>query len=519
MKAGAHRPHGRPETEGPGDHLSPGAVGTELSDSLVGDVRRGLAWSSLNSVVLRLGSVVVGIVLARLLAPEDFGVYAIALTIQAILVTLVDLGLSVDLVRTDDPTRRAPTVATLSLASGIALALLMTLTAGAVADAMDAPDAAGVIAVLSWTLVIAGAGIVPYAQLQRNLQQRELFACSIGEFTSGTAVTIGLILLGMGPMALAIGRMVAQLTNTSLQFVLARVRPRFALDPDIARSALAFGLPLAAANLLSWAVMSVHTIAIAGIAGTTALGLYVLAFNISSWPMSTIGQAIRGVSLAGFSRASRERRDGGGFALALSLSWALALLVGVLLAALAQPVVALLYGARWSASASVLAALGIFGALRVAIDLIATYLLARGTARAVFYVQALWLLSLIPVVVIGTHWKGIAAAGWSHLIVAAVVVLPAYAIALGRVGVPLRQLVGAMWLPAAAALPTWCAAHAVATQVQRPLLALLLGGLAGCGVYVALCYRWLRRLLPEGSLRRRKRATRLTERPQAEGAM
>jgi lipopolysaccharide exporter len=497
---------------------APGATGAELTGGISGDVRRGLAWSSVNSLVLRLGTLLLGIVLARLLAPEDFGVYAIALTIQSILVTLADLGMSVDLVRARDPARRAPTVATLSLVSGALLALAMSLTAKPIAAAMDAPDAAPVIVVLSWTLVISGAGVVPYAQLQRNFQQRELFACSVVEFATGTALTIGLILSGMGPMALAIGRVVAQCATTSLQFVLARVRPHFGFDRDIARSALAFGVPLAGANLLSWAVLSVHNVAIAGIAGTAALGLYVLAFNVSSWPMSAIGQAIRGVSLAGFSRASRDREGDGGFALALSLSWAAGLLVGVLLAALAQPLVVSLYGSRWSTSASILAALGIFGALRVALDVIATFLLAKGTTRAVFYVQALWFLTLIPVVVVATYWKGVEAAGWSHLAVAAIVVLPAYALALRRVGVPLRSLVGAMWLPAVAAVPTWCVAHAAATQVQRPLLGLAVGGLAGCAVYVAVCYRWLRRLLPATGWRRRRRTTPLAEHAQPEGA-
>lgn len=497
----------------------PDAVIAEPGANLGGAVRRGLVWSAVNSLVLRLGSLVLGIALARLLSPEDFGVYAIALTMQSVLVTLADLGMSVDLVRAEDPARRAPTVATLSLASGVVLALAMTLSADAVAAAMDAPEASGVIVVLSWTLAISGAGVVPYAQLQRNFQQRELFACSVLEFTAGTAVTIGLILLDVGPMALAIGRVVAQFSTTALQFVLARVRPRLALDRQIARSALRFGLPLAGANVLSWTLLNIDNVVIAQIGGTTALGLYVLAFNISSWPMSAIGQAVRGVSLAGFSRASRDGGADGGLSLALSLSWAAGLWVGVLLAALAGPLVAVLYGARWSAAAAVLAALGFFGALRVALDVVATYLMARGAARAVLYVQVLWFVALIPVVVVGMHWKGIAGAGWAHVVVAVVAVLPAYAIALGRVGVRVRSLVEAMWLPPLAAIPAWLAARAVAAAVERPLLSLVLGALAGSVVYVAICYPWARRLLVEANLLRGRRTTRLTERAQPEGAM
>ena len=491
------------------------AVDAESTQNLAGSVRHGLIWSTVNSLVLRMGSLVVGMILARLLAPEDFGVYAIALTVQSVLLTLTDLGMSVDLVRAKDPESRAPTVATVSVLSGAVLALAMTMTARPVSTLMGAPNAAGVIMVLSWTLLIAGAGVVPYAKLQRDFQQRKLFASSVTDFVTGTTVTIGLILIGLGPIALALGRVVAQLAATSLQFVMAHVKPRFGFHREIAREALAYGIPLGLANLLSWALINIDNVVIARVAGATALGLYVLAFNVSSWPMSAIGQAVRSVSLAGFSRTSEDRGDGG-FGTALSLTWAVALPAGVLLAALSQPLVELLYGERWSRSATVLGALGMFGALRVALDLMATYLMARGAARPVLWVQILWFCSLIPAVIIGTRWKGIAGAGWSHLFVSAVLILPAYVIALRRFGVPPRIVASSMWLPTLAALPTWWAAHTVAGALDAPLPALVLGSLAGVAVYLMLCYRWLRGLLPAGMRRRRRVAPSVIDVPHPE---
>jgi lipopolysaccharide exporter len=493
------------------ERSSRGPVTTEPT-AIAAAVRRGLLWSTLNGVALRLGSLAVGMVLARLLSPEDFGVYAIALTVQAVLATLVDLGLSADLVRAEDPARRAPTVATLSLCSGVALALAMTAAARPVAALMGAPEATAVVAVLSWTLVLTSAGVVPYALLQRGFQQRRLFGSSVADFTVGTTVAIALILLGMGPIALAIGRLAGQTIATTAQFLLARVRPRFGFDRSIARSSLGLGVPLAGANVLSWALLNVDNVVIAHVAGTTALGLYVLAFNVSSWPMSAIGQAVRSVSLAGFSRTAHDATDRG-FTRAMSLTWAAALLAGTMLAALAHPLVLALYGSRWSASGAVLAALGLFGALRVALDLIATYLVARGAARPVLYVQVLWSAALIPAVVVATRANGIAGAGWAHVAVAALLILPAYAVALARVGLPVRALVRSMWPPTVAAVPAWYAAHALATEVQAPLPALVVGGLAGSATYLVICWRWLRRLLPGAVRLRRRRSARLVEQP------
>ncbi len=468
--------------------------------SLRGQVRRGLGWSLTSALVLRLGSLVLGIVLARLLTPETFGVYAVALTVQSILMTLSDLGLSADLIRSRDPERRAPTVATLSLISAVLLAILMSSIAVPLATAMGAPSAAPVIVVLSLTLVLSGLGVVPYAKLQRDIEQKKLFATSVADFVVSTCITLILVIVGMGPMALAIGRLAAQGTATALQFVLTRMVPRFGMDRSVIGPSLRFGLPLAGANLLSWILINIDNIVIARAAGGVALGYYVLAFNISSWPMNAIGTAIRSVSFAAFSRTNRERQDVGevgrssDLSTATAFAWAAALPAGALLAVLSVPLIQLLYGDQWGPSAAVLAGLGFFGALRVVFDLMATYLMAHGASRPVFWIQALWIVALTPVLVVAVNQFGVQGAGWAHVIVAAVVILPVYLWALYRLRADLRSILGVLWPPVLAGSAAWIAADLVANRFDTPILAVLLGGLAGCLTYIALLYRWLRRV-------------------------
>jgi PST family polysaccharide transporter len=60
--------------------------------------------------------------------------FAIALTVQAVLMTLADLGMSADLIRSADPERKAPTVASLGLASGALLATTMALSGQGIAE-------------------------------------------------------------------------------------------------------------------------------------------------------------------------------------------------------------------------------------------------------------------------------------------------------------------------------------------------------------------------------------------------
>lgn len=466
--------------------------------SLGGQVRRGIAWSAMNNLALRLGTLALGIVLARLLTPEEFGVYAVALTVQAVLMTLTDLGLSADIVRSRNPARIAPTIATFALVAGVLMTLAMATSAHAVAALLGSPGAGDVIVVLSFTLLLGGAGVVPYAMLLRRFQQKKLFLISAIDFMFGTAVTLTFLLTGWGVMALAIGRVSAQSVTLVLQFVLSGERPRFSISRRVVRPVLAFGLPIAGANLLSWALLNIDTVVISRIAGPVALGFYVLAFNISSWPMTALGQVVRSVALPGFSRTAATRGDSS-LATATALTWAVALPAGAFLALLSAPLIVFVYGGRWAAAAPVLAALGVFGALRTVFDLCAAYLLARGASRPVLWIQVAWFVLLVPATVLGTIWWGIVGAGLAHVAVAVAIVLPAYLFAAARAGADIRAVLRSGWQPIAAMAPAAVVAYLVSSQFGSAGWSLLAGGLSGGAVYGAIMYRWIRNRIPSAA--------------------
>lgn len=472
---------------------------TAANEGLGRQVGHGLAWSSVNSLVIRLGSLAVGIVLARLLAPEQFGVFAVALTVQSVVMTLADLGMSTDLIRSEDPVRKAPTVASLGLASGTVLAVTMAFAGPGVADLLGSPAAGPVISVMAFSFMLAGAGVVPYAALQRRFAQNRLFAIAAVDLVIGSGLTLALVYAGWGLMGLAAGRLAAQAVTLVLQFVLAGERVRFGFDRAVAPEVLSYGLPVAGANMLSWALLNVDNVAISRLAGPVALGFYFIAFNVSNWPMSALGQVVRSVSIPAFARLAAGAKDTS-LAAVLGPVWAVALLAGLLLAALSGPVIALVYGARWLPAAAVLAWLGLFGSLRALFDLAASYLLARGASTATLVVQVLWIAGLVPAVLAGIGLGGTPGAAAAHLATALLVVCPAYAVALRRSGADLAAVARGLWPPVLAAVPAGAAALAAVALLPDPLTGLLAGGLAGTCAYALLLGRWFARQL--GGVRR-----------------
>ncbi|HWI31344.1 MAG TPA: lipopolysaccharide biosynthesis protein [Microbacterium sp.] len=462
------------------------------STSLNARAARGAAWSGLSTIILRLGGLVVGIVLARILTPEEFGIYAVALTVQAILMTVADLGLSADIIRSDDPEKVAPTVATLGLITGTVMTVITVSTSTALADLLGSPDAAPAISVLAFTLLLAGMTVVPFGMLQRRFQQRELFIVGVVDFVVSTTVTLTLVALGFGVLGLAIGRVSAQLVSTVLQFFLARIVPRFGIDRKQVGPVLAFGLPIAAANLLSWALLNVDNIVLVRVAGATALGYYVLAFNISSWPMSALGQVVRSISLPYF---SRKGAGSDGLAALTAIAWAGALPAGAVLAALSAPLIEVVYGEKWLPAAPVLAALGLYGSLRVVFDIFAGYLYARGRSRPVLWVQIIWLVAIVVGMIFATRAYGIIGAAWVHVVVAVVVILPAYTVVLTLAGVHVREIFEAAWWPTVGTIPAVAVAVAANMLISNPVFALLVGGFGSVLVYVAVMFPWGRKHL------------------------
>jgi PST family polysaccharide transporter len=439
-----------------------------------------------------MGSLVVGIALARLLTPEEFGVYAVALTVQSILMTVADLGLSADLVRSEDPERIAPTVASLGLISGATTTAITVGASSFLADQLGSPQAAPAVAVLAFTLLLAGVSLVPYAMMLRRFQQRELFWVGVADFIVSTSVTLSLVLMGWGVMGLAIGRVAAQIVSSAMQFYLAKVKPRFAIDRDVVRPVLSFGVPIAMANLLAWGLINIDNVVLARVAGATALGYYVLAFNISNWPMNALSQSVRAISLPYFSRTQGSSE---GLVKLAAIGWAAALPAGSVLAALSVPLISVLYGERWLTAAPVLAALGVFGSLRVAFDIFTGYLYAQGQSRPVFWIQVIWLVTLTLGMIFATSAYGIIGAGWVHVIIGAGVILPAYLIVLARRGVAVTLLAKRAAWPTFATVPTVVVAILAERLLTGVVLQLLAGGVAALVVYGILVWPWGRREL------------------------
>jgi PST family polysaccharide transporter len=481
-----------PEAAGPSrpdTAARPGVPDQRVPDeTLARQVTSGLRWSLLNNVLGKLGTFAAGLVLARVLDPRDFGVFAAALAVMQIFLGLNDVGLSAAVVRWPGDVRRITgTAATLVLATSALTYAVYCALVPLFAHSLRIPEARTLLYVLGLALVVDGAFAVHSAVLTRELLQRQRTITDLCNLVVTTLVTLSCAWAGLGPWSLVWGRLAGNVAAGVVIVRLTPVRIRPALDRPTARALLGFGVPLAGSGLLTLAMLNADYLVVGRLLGPVALGYYLMAFNLASWPINMFAFAVARVSLAGFAELASDReRLARAYVSSLRLLAAVVLPACVLLAVLAEPTVRVLYGDRWAPAAAALQPLALMGAVRVLAEFSYDLFIADARPRAVLAVQAAWTLTLLPALWMWTARGGIRGTAWAHLVVALAVTAPLTIALLRRHGIAVTQVARALRRPVLACVPLVVVAMLVTSVVHGSFAQLVLAGLAAGAAYAAL---------------------------------
>src|SRR3954463_6794371 len=208
---------------------------------------RGLRWSLLGTLLTKFGSFAMGLVLARLLAPADFGVYAIAIAATAVLMHINDVGLITATVQWRGRLEEmAPTAATMAVAFATGIYGVFYLAAPLFASAAGNAEATPVVRLLALIIVIDGVTAVRSGALMRNFHQGRLIVANSVGLLANAAIAISLAVGGAGPFSFAWGQVAGAFVTGIFVFAFGRVPFRYGFDRTIARRLMHFGVPLAA---------------------------------------------------------------------------------------------------------------------------------------------------------------------------------------------------------------------------------------------------------------------------------
>ena len=402
-----------------------------MSGSAWHGAAQGVRWTATASAVTAALQALQLVVLARLLAPAEFGLFATVAVVTGLTTFVAEAGLGPALVRrTDAPRQLQGTAHAVSLALGLACAALLYGAAAPLAQFYGRPALAPLVQAAAGVFLLQPLGLVFAHLLQRDLAFKALAGVDISTAVVATAVAVAAAALGYGAASLVAAQVAAALVRSLL--LLALGVPRYGLqlgfDRTEARYLWRFGAFQIGDSWLGYLHSQLDVLLLGKLAGAEALGLYYAAKQLAYKPLQLINPVVTKVALPAFARVQHEpaRLKRGYLAVVAALALVQVPVYGGL-CVLAGPVLALVLGPGWQAAAPVLQLLALCMLLRSTINPVGSLLLARGHADRSLYWNLGVLALMAPTLALGAMGGALGMAAAS-LAAIAVLHVPAWAV-------------------------------------------------------------------------------------------
>ena len=272
-------------------------------------VASGVVWSLSEKLLSMVVQMVVSIIVARQLMPEDFGVMAIMTFFTSVALAIVDSGFSQTLIRKQSPTdEEYRTVLSFNIVISFALYALFVALAPAISRFYDHEIIATIAPVLFLVLPINSLCVVQTVMFTREfrfaLLSKIVFAASL---ISGV-VAVVMALLGCGIWSLVAQRLLMMGIKAIAFWSIRRWRTTAKVNLRVLGAMAPFSLRLLATDLIASIYNNVAQLFIGKMYSTAQLGFYSQAQKLKDLPVTSTMQAVQGVTYPALSQLKDDKR-------------------------------------------------------------------------------------------------------------------------------------------------------------------------------------------------------------------
>lgn len=462
-----------------------------MSPSLTRKIAHGATWMLLFKLFDRGLGFVSTVVLARVLAPADFGLVAMAMSVIAFIELASAFSLEVALIARKAPSREHyDTTWTLRLLLGVLCAALTAAmafpTATFYADARLAP----IMFLLAVGWFVESLENVGTVNFRREMNFRAEFNFLAAKRVVGVAVTLVIALTWQTYWALIAGTLAGRTCAVVLSYVMHPYRPRWCLSAW--RELMAFSGWLFVTNLLWFINSRLSHFVIGRTQGAGNLGLYTVAGDMAALASHEITMPINRAVMPGLSRMAEEDRGlSQGLLKVVAAVMLIALPAAFGLMAVAEPLVLTLLGPQWIGAVPAVQILAFAGALQSLVANNQSAYLAVGRSHVPAISHLVLAAVLIPLLVV-LHPYGLKGVAWAQLAATGAAVCVSVGLMRHYLGVSLWALLRVIARPLVAAALMAEAVYALERVhfglgvALGPVAHLLLGVAAGALIYAVL---------------------------------
>ncbi|GAA3706810.1 hypothetical protein GCM10022204_25850 [Microlunatus aurantiacus] len=322
----------------------------EQAPSGTGMDRRALRGGGLlaaGTIVERLARLGRNILLARVIAPDQFGVMAIALAVIGLFEAITELGVAQAVIQN----KKGDTPAFLNVAwwfgvvRGLALVMIALPLAPLLATFYDIPELNDLLLAAPLTMLFTGLTSPRIYALQRQFKFGATLWTTQG---AGVLATIFTVIVGyqlQNAWALMLGVIFEAFLRCVLSFVFVPIKPSFKLDPEARRDLFKFTKGMAGLPLLTFMILQADTFVLGRVSTTALLGLYSMATALANFPLMLFSKVVQPLVVPIFTtvqdvRPTLQIRVG-----QLSrLVWMFGLPMATIMAIFSEPLLVLTYG-------------------------------------------------------------------------------------------------------------------------------------------------------------------------------
>ncbi len=419
-------------------------------------------------------------VLARLIAPEEFGLVAMAATVTALLSAVTELNVSTASVQREEVDQdTASAIFLIGLAASVIMALL-GMAAMPVASWFFNDDRVGVIVLaLVASTPVRALGAQHFALLMRNMQWFKMQAVSLAGIVAGiVAAILAAWLYDAGYWALVIQGWASAIVTTALSWALCPWRPTRVRDWSGGLGSMRFGVNLTVAMLMNYLNRRMDNILIGRRWGSVELGFYARAYDLLLAPLNFFTGPMGTAMVPALSRLQNEPEK---WRRAFLDALAVVAIVGGAIASVlfgaAEPIVRIVFGPGWDQTGVIFSYLCIGMLASVPLDLTGWIFISRGQTHRMLQWGFVSVPATLAAFFIGLP-HGAAGVALAYGVSRFLIFLPSYWWAVRGTSLTLRDVLSAIAAPWALAIVVGLGLK-FATQHASLVLDVVLAAVAG----------------------------------------
>jgi O-antigen/teichoic acid export membrane protein len=382
------------------------------------DTVKGVTWMGGFRLFSRFVALGRTAILARLLLPAQFGVYGVATLVLAFLEIFTETGINIFLIQERQKIEKYVNTAwVISIIRGALISLLIILLSPLIASFFNSPEVKPLLLLISLVPFLRGFINPSVVKFQKDLEFKKEFWFRSSIFLFDSSVAVVLALMTRAPISLVWGLVAGVILEIIISFVFIKPTPKFAFETEKVKRIIGRGKWVTFAGIFDYLTRQGDDMVVAKVLNPISLGLYQMAYRLSTLPVTEIAQVAGKVTLPVYVQiANEKKRIKKAFIKTMMTISILVIPVGAALFLFPKEIVTIILGRNWLEIVPALKILAVFGVVRALGISTGSVFLAFKRQDLVALITFVKFVILAIIILPAVLMAGIVGASWAVLI-------------------------------------------------------------------------------------------------------